>query len=239
MNYTEEQVEKCFDQLPDEVQDNLFSPEIEHKVQKVGIAIGLLIDQQKKLNALVNFVLLGLLSEKEFSSRCQEAFSLEEKDAEEIGQIFSREIFAPIGEIKARALEKQVTTKAEDAVIFGEETIFEQLDISPKNATTPQNYQESLPDLAPDNLPVAEEVEPLIPPIPPKILSLSKLEPRRLNDSEAGEVATHPFEEKMKRVLTAGTQQMGELAIEAPSPQSNVSPSPSIYHADPYREPIE
>ena len=234
MNYTEEQVEKYFDQLPDEVQDNLFSPEIEHKVQKVGVAIGLLIDQQKKLNALVNFVLLGLLSEKEFSMRCQELFSLDEKDAAELVQIFSREIFGPIGEIKTSAIEKQARVERENKELFGEETIFEQLDISSKNVPAVPNPEEFPIDLSPANLPVAEETEPLLPPIPEKIAGAP------------GEIPVHPFEEKMARVFTASTPQMGEIVINTPaSPVDDKNETPGttspipVHRIDPYREPIE
>jgi hypothetical protein len=48
----------------------------------------------------------------------------------------------------------------------------------------------------------------------------------------------------MKKVFTAGQQSMGDLAIEAAAPasaeqQPQTPNAPRIYHADPYREPIE
>lgn len=91
-------------------------------------------------------------------------------------------------------------------------------------------------NIAPDNLPTGEplETEPLIPPIPPK------------NTVSTSETPTHPFEEKMKRVFTAGAQSIEDLSIEPSSPQSAPMPTPSPTPTtprpaafDPYREPIE
>jgi len=89
-------------------------------------------------------------------------------------------------------------------------------------------------DVAPDNLPVAEEIIPLNPPIPSKTPSSETQTPR--------DTATHPFEEKMKKVFSSGQQSMGDLAIEAPTtqtPAAQAQKPPEIYHSDPYREAIE
>lgn len=95
---------------------------------------------------------------------------------------------------------------------------------------------------APDNLPTgevtvnsqqsivnSEENAPLIPPLAPKMRPADDVEA-----TESGE--THPFEEKMKKVFTGGTADMGELAF---SPTPPASPTPPRSINDPYREPIE
>jgi len=94
-----------------------------------------------------------------------------------------------------------------------------------------------MPDIAPDNLPTNEEPESFLPPLLPKPPNLETRRP-----SEEVALPAHPFEEKMKKVFTAGQQSLGDLAIE-PSTQplsaTQAPKSPPIYHADPYREPIE
>ncbi len=105
---------------------------------------------------------------------------------------------------------------------------------------SPARVWEKEPDVVPDNLPVADEVEPLIPPIPEKISVGASLSAQTGEETPA-----HPFEEKMKQVFTAGQQSMGDLSIEPATSSSavpsvpNVPPTPPIYHVDPYREAIE
>lgn len=106
-----------------------------------------------------------------------------------------------------------------------------QKEIPPVENPAPAKEWGKTIDAAPENLPIADEALPLMPPIPPKTPA-----------SEQAETPAHPFEEKMKQVFTGGQQTIVDLAIEpatpsAPAPQ--VSNPPPIYRADPYREPIE
>lgn len=276
--FTREQITPAFEALPKIVQDLLFSPKIELDVQKIGVGAGLLIDQLKNLNTLVNYVILGLLSEKAFVDECKQTFSLDEHKANSLGESASREIFAPIRPALVAFFERentQVPPEEESAVVFARNEATQDLDtgdsvqdvnllIQPRQSTDSQRQDnvpfvpvqlpmnndqtpnvpplplapfrvwEREPDIAPDNLPTAEETEPLIPPIPPKTTTSS-------NESPA-----HPFEEKMKRVFTAGAQSIEDLSIEPSLPQSApastpapalTTPRPATF--DPYREPIE
>ncbi|MEK7148487.1 MAG: hypothetical protein AAB770_01075 [Patescibacteria group bacterium] len=104
---------------------------------------------------------------------------------------------------------------------------------------------EKISGAVPENLPILESMKPLMPPIPPKTPN-SEARPMAV-----GEVPAHPFEEKMKKVFTAGQQSTGDLVIKsepASAPLSVVPPvpivqnvpiAPSTYRADPYREAIE
>ncbi|MFZ2303874.1 MAG: hypothetical protein WAV98_03755, partial [Minisyncoccia bacterium] len=96
-------------------------------------------------------------------------------------------------------------------------------------------------DIAPDNLPTSEEPESFLPHL------ISK--PSNLGVSLPSSSDAHPFEERMQAVFIAGRQSMDDLTIEPPPAHApvtplvpafpNIPPSPRIYHADPYREPIE
>ena len=86
MKYTDEQIGQAIDLLPEEMQDTLFSPENERVVQKIGIENGLLIDQLKTLNGIVNFSIMGLVAEDDFTSVVMKELSILEPQAKEIVQ---------------------------------------------------------------------------------------------------------------------------------------------------------
>lgn len=99
-----------------------------------------------------------------------------------------------------------------------------------ENVVDPEKPRMQMPDVAPDNLPTEEESGSLIPPIPSKF------------GRGEEEIPSHPFEEKMKKVFTAGQQSMGELTLETPTQKASVPQTPKappISQADPYREAIE
>lgn len=228
MNYTDEQIEKQFDLLPDEVQDNLFSSGIENKVQTAGVDVALTPDQIKKLNSLVNFVILDLVKKDEFTERIIDLFGLDTEVAEGLVQNVSNEIFKPMEEIRIKAIEKRSLDEAEERELFSDTVTINE----PEEFETKISIAKSakIPDVAPENLPTNEKEEPLFPPIPLKVYTEDRVTP------------AHTFEEKMKNSFTTGQQSLGAIAIETPSQTSSMThipKAPPIYHADPYREPIE
>ncbi|MDO8604109.1 MAG: hypothetical protein Q7K40_01750 [bacterium] len=239
--YTKEQLIEAVDALPNELRGVLFSSNLERDVQKIGMDSGLLIDQLKELNTLVNYVILGLVSKEELETECQKNLSLNEEVVRSLVQTLDREIFASIEAMEAQE-KKEQEFYGENEKLTEENT-----DSVPNVPSVPSVPNVPLVpptphplDIAPDNLPVAEEVLPLIPPLQPKTLSLSRMEPRSAHVEK--EEAPHPFEEKMKRVFTAGKQEMGELAIEPPTAQMGGNeplPPSRPLRADPYREAIE
>lgn len=220
--FTREQITPAFETLPKVTQDILFTPEIEHGVQKIGLEAGLLIDQLKNLNTIVNYAILGLLSEEELVMECKQIFNLDESVSKKLIESISREILLPNKEMRDKAL--LIEKEAEKIALEekGEQA-------PPQTAQEPAKVWEKAPDVAPDNLPIAEEGEPPLPQITPTFGRM-----------ETEGTATHPFEEKLKKVFTAGQQSMGELTIEPTATQETTAPdAPRIYHADPYRETIE
>ncbi|MCK9344715.1 MAG: hypothetical protein M0P64_01160 [Candidatus Pacebacteria bacterium] len=93
---------------------------------------------------------------------------------------------------------------------------------------------EKTPEVVPDNLPTEDAAESFLPNLTPKTVAQTET-------TTTAEPEGHPFEEKMKKVFTAGQQSMGELAIEQTVPATSTPErnAPPIYHTDPYREPIE
>lgn len=216
MNFTEQQIKKQFELLPDEIQENLFSSEIEHRVRTAGDAVGLSPDKVKELNAFVNYVILELLSEAEFPAVCEENFGLEPKDAQELSQIISLEIFGPMREMRAHAIEAQAIRDAEEIELFGEQ-------YNSKFEPRPEeNSGVRAPGAVPKNLPTEEEFNSFLPKLTPKI-------------------PVHPFEEKMKDSLaSAGSQVVSTPESKPFHVSATIKPiTPTSYQGDPYRESLE
>lgn len=207
MNYTDKQIEQAFDALPEAIQNALFSSDTERSVQKIGLDAGLLIDQLKTLNGATNFVIMGLLSEKDLSTEIKDSFRISDIQAKEIAEKISTNILKPIDELKAKALAEQKAEK--------EEEVLEKL----------EEEAEARFGVAPDDMQM-EEREPSIPNM------ALRTEDRTPNEE------VHPFEEKMKKVFTGASANIGDLAIETPAPQIPSAPPARLNH-DPYREAIE
>lgn len=247
MNYTDEQIEKQFTLLSEEVQGKLFSPEIERSVQKIGVSEGLLIDQLKRLNTLTNLVILEILSKGDFLSECQQVFGIDQKTAENIWEAISRDVLSSLEKLKMQALHAKVLREREEkeseGILTNELATAEStIAITPPAQPRPP---EKMADIAPDNLPTEETVESFLPNLAPKTVSQGPIA-----DDE-----TPLFEQKMKKVFTGTSVSSGDLALENPltPTQSSQPPIPQKERSapppprvppvssagDPYREPIE
>lgn len=223
--YTKDQLIEAVDTLPENLRGVLFSSNIEQKVQKIGMVEGLLIDQISTLNNLVNFAILNLIPRDSFSSIIEQEILVNTEVAKKLADDISREIFASVEAMEAQEKKEEkiyeINSISEpDEANISEEPVSE----------IPVIKTIKVPDIAPENLPIAETVEPFLPPIPLK------------NPAKEKEVFVHPFEEKMKNVFTTIKQPSVDPIVEqssqTPSPKETPK-APPIYHADPYREPIE
>lgn len=222
-NFSKDQINQAMDAIPYEVQKLLFSTTLEQKIQKIGTSAGLLIEQLKVLINLTNFAIMKLIPRKEFSFVVEKELSIPEGEARELSNNISLEIFAPVEAMESQAKKEEL--------LYENDKNSEKENIEKSSiVTSSQSNVSRMPDVAPENLPTDEEGESLLPPIPLKF------------GAEGVSAPAHPFEEKMKKVFTAGQQSLGDLAIEPPSQTSSptqVPKAPPIFHADPYREPIE
>lgn len=251
MNYTEEQFSVAFDKLPRTTQDVLFSAQIERMVKSMGSSLEILSGGLDTLILLANMAILKLADEKEFTEKLVAQLKINTDIAQKItSEVFSQ-IINPIRQkeeeeekAQAEALEKakveeetaELEEEAAEVESVDNGTVQEEVPPVPLVPNVPRAPQ--LSGAAPDNLPVAEPPEYLTPPLAPKSANL-----------EAWPPSEHPFEEKMKRVFTAGQQSMGELTLE-PAHQNfsekNLSgqaapqtPDTARLSHDPYREAIE
>lgn len=263
MDNTEEQISLAFDKLPRSTQDILFTPEIEKLSQAIGTPLSVLAGGTDELNALTNMALLKLADEKEFAEKLVAQLKINTDIAQKITSDVFSQIINPIRQ-KEEEEEKAQAEALEKAT--AEEEMDEQEEVEAESPSKVANEEQETPATptetletkevkstawksgatrlradtrgqAPDNLPVAEAPEYLVPSIPSKTSVLeSRLKGAPPREEESEEEA-HPFEEKMKRVFTGGQQTMGDLTLTPAAPQVPTATQPS--HSDPYREPIE
>lgn len=215
----ETETEKIFAEqlakLPRVVVDFISSTNWDTDAEEIGSLYNLSGKALSDFTREVTFVLMGIIHPDEFSEVLEQELEIKGAILEALVANVEKKIFAPIRPALIEFFEKEAKENAEEA---------------PVEATTAEKPRMQMPDVAPDNLPTAEGDESLLPPIPLKF------------GSEVAGSPAHPFEEKMKKVFTAGQQSLGDLAIEPPSQASSptqASKAPPIFHADPYREPIE
>lgn len=214
-NETDKIFEEQLEKLPTEVVNFITSTDWDTDVDEIGSLYSLSEEKLEAFNQEVTLVLAGLVHPDEFKDSLEQEVGIEGTVLEAIVANVEKKIFAPIRPALIEFFEKEAKENTEEV---------------PVEATTAEKPRMQMPDVAPDNLPTDEGDEPLLPPIPSKF------------GKEAEEIPAHPFEEKMKKVFTAGQQSLGDLAIEPPSqtPSPTQAPkAPPISHADPYREAIE
>lgn len=225
MDYTEEQISLAFDNIPRSTQDVLFTSEIEEMAQSIGAPLLMTAERAENFNALVNMTILKLADEKEFAEKLVAQLKTDSTVAQKItSEVFSQ-IINPIRIKEEAEKQNEVLEEGREEEEDKKEEAMEDAIFSPTE--TPEVKKERTTawksGAAPDNLPIAETPEYLVPPIPSKA-------------TEESVDSAHPFEEKMKRVFTAGQQSMGDLTLAPIAPQT-----PNTAHApyDPYRETIE
>lgn len=223
---TEKILREQLKKIPSEVCDFILSGKWDTDTDEIGSLYNLPEEKLASLKQEITLVLAGLTHPDEFKEVIEQETELHGAVLDAIVASVESKIFAPIRPALSAFFEKEVREIAKnelEKITLEEEKTQTPAQILPE----PAKVWEKTPDVAPDNLPTAEGDESLLPPIPLKFGSQE-------------EVPAHPFEEKMKKVFTAGQQSMGELTIEPPSPQPTTAPNaPRIYHADPYREVIE
>lgn len=256
-NETQKIFEEQVGKLPNEVVTFLSSSNWKTNIAEIGALYNLPEKELSDFKREVIFVLMGLVHPDALSETLSQEVGLRGAVLEALVANVENKIFAPIRPALLEFFESEAS-EPEGSLRQGREsadsTSKVESEIQKQEAIVspiPQKEWGRMPDVAPDNLPTGEEAEPLIPPIPQKV-SLSETPPNW------DITPTHPFEEKMKKVFTAGQQSVGDFTLEPARqnfPQENlggpvapqaltptpVTPEPAasnISH-DPYREPVE
>ena len=228
--------------LPPEIIDFISSTNWDADINEIGMLYNLSPEELQVYRREVTLTLVGLVHPDEFKETLKQEMGMDGTFLDTIVATTEQRIFAPVrpaliaffeaedaketleeGSVPEPMNEGEVTLSNE-ALQQQEALIIPGL-ISPP-ATEPEKVWAKKPDIAPDNLPTGE-VESFLPNLTPKQTDLG---------TEVPSESVPPFEEKMKRVFTAGQQSIDELAINTPQAQPVATHS---YHADPYREAIE
>ncbi len=245
-NYTKEQLVNAVDSFPDTLRGMLFSPDIERKVQKVGIETGLLIDQLKILNNITNDAILGLLAGTDIETEIKNSLEITESQSKEIATKISTEIVDPINNLKATTLAEQRAKEENDRIMKDTEARWEAEEKELAKAIAeeaaelnnpqddPNEYSsethieiqspkqtimlEKAPDIVYENLPIEKSVEPSFIKLIPKAPEHSL----QTSDYKLAPDPLHPFEEKMK---TAFINTPVELENIAPVQQEALEPA--------------
>lgn len=222
-NATEKIFEDQLLKLPAVVVDFISSTTWDAGLDEIGSMYNLTEEDLNRFKRETTLVLTGLVHPDEFHSTLEHEVNLHGSVLDAIVSATEEKIFAPVRPALIEFFEQEASETAEIQNVSHAKEILR----------APQRIWEREPDIAPDNLPTDKEHESFLPPIPQKPTKAD-------TDVPSWEITpTHPFEEKMKKVFTAGQQSMGDLTIEPATPQVTQPDTTRTYHADPYREPIE
>jgi len=202
-----EQLEK----LPSTVVDFISSTDWDSYVDEIGSLYNLSEVDLSDFKQEVTLVLAGLVHPDEFKETLEKEAGIEGPVLEALVANVENKIFAPIRPALVEFFEKEARNDAEQTQSNMEETPM--APVSSSVVSGQMSNVPRMPDVAPDNLPTNEESESFLPPLLPKNPNLETQRP-----SEEVVLPTHPFEEKMKKVFTAGQQSLGDLAIESSAP---------------------
>ncbi|MEK7646350.1 MAG: hypothetical protein AAB381_01490 [Patescibacteria group bacterium] len=237
--FSAEQIQERFEQLPKDLQEAISSPEINTAIQAIGDKHSLHIDQLGELVDLIGLVMLGLIPSKEFVKNLSNQANIRESVSAEIADDVNKEIFSKIKSAMQSLEEKfeqdkdltdpTYTSSISDLEKIGNFTIEEPQKegaeekteslktMSDETATS--THREALLD-------ALENPEPTPQPIAPARVDVHT-EP--LVDLLMNKPTSIP-EEKVVKVVGAPTKETPKATPPAPK----VAPGP-----DPYREAIE
>lgn len=220
--------------LPEKIQGVVLSQETSDVLNDIAKQQNLSAKQAQKLNTEVFLLLLCLTSPKDFAQILKDRLTLNEVTLSTLLKSLEEKVLEPIYPDLLRFYDGQQTelvrieqnpenpTQAPEVLQAQRE---EQVSIPAEITPEPRAWQK-VAEVVPENLPTGDDVpESFLPNLTPKESSPSE--------------ENHPFEEKMKKVFTAGSVSMTDLSLEP-----NIPKKPEVAIArpathDPYREPIE
>lgn len=222
--------------LPSEVVNFISSANWDEDLDEIGSLYNLSPEELSGLHREATLVLAGLVHPDEFGDNLEQEAGIHGAVRDAIVTAVEQRIFAPVRSALVEFLEQEEAEVESPSKVANEE---KGTPIAPTETLETKEIKSTAwkSGTAPDNLPIAEAPEYLVPPIPSKTSILESRLKGASPREEESEEEVHPFEEKMKRVFTAGQQAMGDLTLTPTAPQVPTATQPS--HSDPYREPIE
>jgi len=94
--YTQQQIDKALETLPEELQEAMFSMETVNHLSDIYNKNGITDDRAWQISEYVGYVLMGLVLPQEFEQLLQKELKLPKKAAQEIAQEINRFVFYPV-----------------------------------------------------------------------------------------------------------------------------------------------
>jgi len=94
--YSQEQLEKIYEKLPEELKEALFSFETTKEIGDVGDTYGVVDKRLNKISEYVGYVLMGLMLPEEFTGVLKKEVGLPKVLAEAISRDLNRLVFYPV-----------------------------------------------------------------------------------------------------------------------------------------------
>lgn len=121
--YTQEQLDKVLETLPDELHEAMFSMETADVIWNVCKKQGMMDKRMGEIAKYTGYVLMGLMLPAEFLTVLEEELKLPKKTAEEMARDINRFIFYPVKPALEQLHSMEVGAKAKEKsmVELGEE----------------------------------------------------------------------------------------------------------------------
>lgn len=228
--YSDEEIQKRIDSLPEAVADLLYSPEMASIVREVADKHKLHIDQAGLLEAEVGELMLGLTEPQDFSTYLAQTLRIDRAKAEGLAGDINKELMS-----KVRALMGQPSASSVSAAPPAPP---QQKTGLPTSVQNPSFGRPSVPPVAVPTPPAAHT--PIgIAPKPPQDLTAAEAVLAHKQVSAPAAPASAPPQPAVAdtKAEPAASAPAPMKAPETPRPSADVKPQ--SYKADPYREPIE
>lgn len=164
---TQNDIKQKFQELPQDLQDAIFSEDIAASIMAIGKKHHLPIDKVGKLSSDTNYIILGINHPRNYISNLQQHLEVNQDEARSIAKEVNEQIFAPIRESlkKMHAVDEQITKELpqtpptplpSDSALVAEATS------AKKAALREGEAKERPPPSFPPDFPTKEETESMV-----------------------------------------------------------------------------
>ncbi len=226
--YSKEEIKKRLDSLPPEIQNFLYSAEVDSIVQQIGAKNKLHLDQTGLLLIKINDVMIGFMEAADLPDSLSNILQIDKEKASLIAKDVDEMLFSKIREAMKKVYEANKAAPAEapsaPAAVASVPTPNPASKLPPLPSTLPTAFVPTAMPTAPSAVkPVPTPVTniPTPTPMPPP--------PQKPVEKPAMHAADIMLSEK---TVTVATPAVPKAAPATP-------PTPGSYKKDPYREPAE
>ena len=242
--FSTEQIQERFEQLPTALQEAISSPEINAAIQAIGNKHSLHIDQLGELVDLIGLVMLGLLPSRDFVKNLSREANIDEVTSTKIADDVNKEIFSKI-KSAMQALEKNFDSTDEStshSESFQKSSISDlekigNFTIEQPGKVETEEKTESLKTMS-DETVTSTHREALL-------NALENPEPTPqpvVATATKNDVHTEPLVDLLMNKPTSIPEEKVVKVVPAPTPVATTKVEPAkkvVPGPDPYREPIE